>query len=109
MFQYSTSICRGAEALTEEKQTARVGILKGGNVMEYPSETSVELALRRLANESGDDTVDPFRVALLKIHGGQPPRYTVVVVSPQQLLLRERLGSVLGRSFSLGVRSFLLT
>jgi hypothetical protein len=76
--------------------------------MDYPSESRVESALRRLASESGDDTADPFRVALLKIHGGQPPRYTVVVVSPQQLLLRERLGSVVGRSFSLGVRSFLL-
>ena len=77
--------------------------------MEYPSESRVELALRRLATEIGDDTADPFRVALLKIHGGQPPRYTVVVVSPKQMLLRERLGSVVGRSFSLGVRSFLLT
>ena len=28
---------------------------------------------------------------VLKIHGGQPPRYTVVVVSPKQMLLRERL------------------
>ena len=77
--------------------------------MEYPSESRVELALRRLATEIGDDTADPFRVALLKIHGGHPPRYTVVVVSPKQMLLRERLGSVVGRSFSLGVRSFLLT
>jgi hypothetical protein len=77
--------------------------------MEYPSKSRVELALRRLATEIGDDTPDPFRVGLLRVHGGQPPQYTVVVVSPQQLLLRERLGSVLGRSFSLGVRSFLLT
>ena len=77
--------------------------------MEYPRQTRVELALRRLATEIGDDTPDPFRVALLKIHGGQPPQYTVVVVSPKQMLLRERVGAVIGRSFSLGVRSFLLT
>ena len=77
--------------------------------MEYPSKSRVELALRQLATEVGDNTPDPFRVALLKIHGGHPPRYTVVVVSPKQMLLRERLGLVLGRSFSLGVRSFLLT
>ena len=77
--------------------------------MEYPSQGRVELALRRLAHESGDDTAVPFRVALLKIHGGQAPRYTVVMVSPNQILLRERLGSVVGRSLSLGVRSFLLT
>jgi hypothetical protein len=77
--------------------------------MDYPSKSTVELALRRLATEVGDDTADPFRVALLKIHGGRPPQYTVVVVSPKQMLLRERLGAVIGRSFSLGVRSFLLT
>ncbi len=77
--------------------------------MEYPSKSSVELALRRLATEIGDDTADPFRVALLKVHGGYPPQYTVVVVSPKQMLLREKVGAVIGRSFSLGVRSFLLT
>ena len=77
--------------------------------MDYPSKSRVELALRRLATEIGDDTVDPFRVGLLKVHGGHPPQYTVVVVSPEQMLLREKVGAVIGRSFSLGVRSFLLT
>ena len=77
--------------------------------MEYPSLSRVESALTRLATEIGDDTVNPFRVELLKIHGGQPPRYTVVVVSPKRVLLCERLGAVIGRSFSLGIRSFLLT
>ena len=37
--------------------------------MEYPSKSSVELALRRLAEEIEDDTVQPFRVELLKIQG----------------------------------------
>jgi hypothetical protein len=77
--------------------------------MEYPSKSEVELALTRLASEIGDNTAHPFRVELLKIHGGQPPQYTVVVLSPNQMLLREKLGPVIGRSFSLGVRSFLLT
>ena len=77
--------------------------------MEYPSKSRVELALTRLADEIGDDTAHPFRVELLKIHGGQPPRYTVVVLSPKRMLLCDRLGAVVGRSFSLGVRSFLLT
>jgi len=80
-----------------------------GSFIDYPSKSRVELALKRLATEIGDTTAEPFRVELLKVNGGQPPRYTVVVVSPQQLLLRERLGSILGRPFSLGVRSFLLT
>jgi hypothetical protein len=93
-----------------ENEVARIGILKAEGISRStPSESSVELALRRLASDSGDDTADPFRVALLKIHGGQPPRYTLVVVSPKQMLLREKLGLVVGRSFSLGVRSFLLT
>ena len=77
--------------------------------MEYPSKARVDLALTRLANEVGDDTAHPFRVELLKIHGGQPPQYTIVVLSPKQMLLCERLGAVVGRSFSVGVRSFLLT
>ena len=77
--------------------------------MEYPSNSRVELALTRLANEVGDDTAHPFRVELLKIHGGQPPQYTVVVLSPKGMLLCDKLGTVVGRSFSLGVRSFLLT
>jgi len=77
--------------------------------MEYPSKSSVELALTRLAEEIGDDTVHPFRVDLLKIHGGQPPRYTVVVLSPNQMLVCDKLATVVGRSFSVGVRSFLLS
>jgi hypothetical protein len=77
--------------------------------MEYPSKSSVRLALTRLAEEIGDDTLHPFRVDLLKIHGGRPPLYTVVVLSPKRMLLCDRLGTVLGRSFSAGVRSFLLS
>ena len=77
--------------------------------MEYPRQSSVELALTRLASEIGDDTTAPVRVELLKIHGGQLPQYTVVLLSHKRMLLCERLGAVIGRSFSLGVRSFLLT
>ena len=77
--------------------------------MEYPSKSRVEVALTRLAKEIGDDTAAPFRVELFKIHGGQPPRYTVVVLSPKRMLLCDKLGAVVGRSFSLGIRSFLLT
>jgi hypothetical protein len=67
--------------------------------MDYPSKSSVELALTRLAEEIGDNTVHPFRVDLLKIHGGQPPLYTVVVLSPKQMLVCDKLGTVIGRSF----------
>jgi len=77
--------------------------------MDYPSKTSVELALTRLAQEIRDDTVHPFRVDLLRVHGGQSPYYTIVVLSPKQTLLCDKVGMVLGRSFSAGTRSFLLS
>ena len=77
--------------------------------MTYPSELQVELALKRLAGELDDHSSRPFRVDLLKVHGEEAPRYTVVVLSVQGLPLYERLGQVLSRSFSLGIRSFLLT
>jgi hypothetical protein len=77
--------------------------------MDYPSKSSVELALTRLAQAIGDDSVHPFRVDLLKIHGVPAPLYTVVVRSPKQMGLCDRVGMVVGRSFSLGTRSFLLT
>jgi hypothetical protein len=47
-------------------------------------------------------------VELLRVHGVEAPRYTVVIRSPSQRKLCERLEEVLGRSFSLGLRSFLL-
>jgi hypothetical protein len=77
--------------------------------MDYPSTASVEAALARLAQEIGDDSIHPFRVDLLKIHGGQAPLYTVVVRSPKQTLLCDKVGMVLGRSFSAATRSFLLS
>jgi hypothetical protein len=81
----------------------------GIGVMDYPSTASVEAALARLAQEIGDDSIHPFRVDLLKIHGGQAPLYTVVVRSPKQTLLCDKVGMALGRSFSAGTRSFLLS
>jgi hypothetical protein len=77
--------------------------------MSYPSKSDVEWALTRLAREMGDDSLNPFRVDLLKIHGGHPPQYTVVVLSPERMRLFNKLGTVVDRSFSLGIRSFLLT
>jgi hypothetical protein len=77
--------------------------------MTYPSEIQVELALKRLAADLDDHSSRPFRVDLLKVHGEEAPRYTVVVLSARRNLLYERLGEVLSRSFSLGIRSFLLT
>ena len=108
--RYAGRRLAGAARLsTAEGGGGRGQAKRGGSLMEYPSKSRVELALTRLANEIGDDTAHPFRVELLKIHGGQPPQYTVVVLSPKRMLLCDRLGAVVGRSFSLGVRSFLLT
>ena len=77
--------------------------------MEYPSETSVELALRRLANESGDDTVVPFVLHCSRSMAGSRLGTRLWWSRPNSCCCARGLGQVLGRSFSLGVRSFLLT
>ncbi len=77
--------------------------------MEHPTNLQVQLALKRMAEELGDDSLRPFRVELLRIHGSEAPKYTVVVLSTRRALLCEHLGKVVGRSFDLGIRSFLLT
>lgn len=76
--------------------------------MEYPTSTEVEKCLKHLAAEVGDLTTKPFRVDLLPVSGGKPPMYTVVILSPGKERLRQGIGQLLDRSFSLGVGSFTL-
>jgi len=65
--------------------------------------------LKSLANLAGDPSARPFRVDLLRVHGrSASPLYTVVMLSQQRSLLREKLSDVLHRSFALGIRSFVL-
>ena len=76
--------------------------------MEYPLATEVEKCLKRVAAEVGEQTTKPFRVDLLPVSGGKPPMYTVVILAPGKERLRQAIGQLLNRSFSLGVGSFTL-
>ena len=73
--------------------------------MNYANTDELEAVLKSLANLAGDPSARPFRVDLLRDHGRSA---TVVMLSQQRSLLREKLSDVLHRSFALGIRSFVL-
>ena len=74
--------------------------------MDYPTPVEIEQCLNKVAVEIGDDTDTPFRVNLLPVYGDKPPIYIVVMRSRAKEPLRQELGKLLHRSFSLGVGSF---
>ena len=76
--------------------------------MQYPSSSQLQACLKNLA--SGVSCIEdrPFRVDMLPVYGGKPPMYTVVILSSAKERLREKIGEILNRSFSLGVGSFTL-
>lgn len=76
--------------------------------MEYPAESDLETCLRKIAYEAGDASGSPFRINMVRLHG-KPPMYSVVILSPKREPLRQRLGQLLSRNFSLGVTSIMLT
>jgi hypothetical protein len=76
--------------------------------MNYPNKDELEAVLGILAKQVGDLSARPFRVDPLRIHGGGAPMYTVVILSQQRSLLREKLSAVLHRSFATGTGSFVL-
>jgi hypothetical protein len=76
--------------------------------MEYPAESDLETCLRKIAFETGDSSSSPFRINMVRLHG-KPPMYSVVILSPKREPLRQRLGQLLSRNFSLGVTSIMLT
>jgi hypothetical protein len=75
--------------------------------MEYPAETDLESCLRKIAYETGDKSSIPFRINMVRLHG-KPPMYSVVILSAKREPLRQRLGQILSRNFSLGVTSIML-
>jgi hypothetical protein len=79
-----------------------------GEEMNYPSKDELEAVLRTLAKQAGDPSTRPFRIDPLPVHGGGSPMYTVVLLSQQKSLLREKLSDVLHRSFAVGTGSFVL-
>jgi len=76
--------------------------------MRYPTASEVELGLKGVAAELGEQSSAPFRVGMLPVNGGKPPLYTVVILAAEREPLRQKLGQVLNRSFNLGVSSFAL-
>ena len=63
--------------------------------MNYPSKDELEAVLSTLAKQVGDQSARPFRVDPLPVHGSRgSPMYTVVILSKQGLLLREKLSGI---------------
>jgi hypothetical protein len=76
--------------------------------MNYPNKDELEAVLEALAKQLGDHSARPFRVDPLRVHGSGPPMYTVVILSQQKSLLRDKLSDILHRSFAMGTGSFVL-
>jgi hypothetical protein len=76
--------------------------------VQYPTSSELQACLKTLAAEVACSVDRPFRVDMLPVYGGKPPMYTVVILSPAKEQLRQKLGEILNRSFSLGVGSFTL-
>src|SRR5262249_32989429 len=89
--------CRPRMKLDRDSMTAQ-----------YPPATALEERLRLLALEIGDQTDKPFRVDLVRVHGGKPPVYCVVIRSSPKEPLRRQLEQLLNRRLTCGVTSFML-
>jgi hypothetical protein len=76
--------------------------------MQYPTPSEVEQSLKLFAEEIGDTTDSPFRVAMVARHGGKAPVYSVVIRGVDQEPIRKKLAEVLNRRFSLGGTSLAL-
>ena len=50
----------------------------------------------------------PFRVDVVRVHGGKPPIYSVVIRSSAKEPLRQRLEQLLNRRLTCGISSFML-
>ncbi len=80
----------------------------GATSTQYPQASTLEERLKLLAIELGDATPKPFRVDLVRVHGGKPPIYSVVIRSSAKEPLRKRLEHLLNRSLTCGISSFML-
>jgi hypothetical protein len=75
---------------------------------QYPQAAALEESLKDLAIEVGDATAKPFRVDMVRVHGGKPPIYCVVIRSRAKEPLRQRLEQLLNRRLTCGSTSFML-
>jgi hypothetical protein len=74
----------------------------------YPQASALEERLKQLAIEVGDATPKPFRVDVVRVHGGKPPIYSVVIRSSAKEPLRQKLEQLLDRRLTCGISSFML-
>ncbi len=74
----------------------------------FPQASTLEDCLTRLAAGIGDKAPNPIGVNMLRVHGGKPPIYLVVIRSPSKEPLRQRLERLLNRQLAFGVSSFML-
>jgi hypothetical protein len=75
---------------------------------QYPQAFALEDCLKHLAIELGDNTAKPFRVDMIRVHGGKPPIYCIVIRSSAKEPLRQRLEQLLNRRLTCGSTSFML-
>ena len=75
---------------------------------DYPTPSELEGCLKKIAIETGDVTLVPFRVDIVA-QQGKAPMYSVMIKSPDKDRLRQQIGKILSRSFALGTTSFMLT
>jgi hypothetical protein len=75
---------------------------------QYPQASALEERLKHFAVEVGDVTPKPFRVDVVRVHGGKPPIYSVVIRSSAKEPLRKKLEQLLNRPLTCGISSFML-
>jgi len=75
---------------------------------QYPQAFALEECLKHLAIDLGDATAKPFRVDMIRVHGGKPPVYCVVMRSSAKEPLRQRIEQLLNRRLTCGISSFML-
>jgi len=76
--------------------------------IQYPQAIVLEQRLQQLTAEIGDATRKPFRVDMVRIHGGKPPVYSLVILSYAKEPLRRMLEQLLERPLTCGVSSFMI-
>ena len=77
-------------------------------IVKYPEACALEDRLKQLAMEIGNQDPKPFRVDLVRVHGGKAPLYCVVMRSADKAGLRRQLEPLLHRPLNCGITSFML-
>jgi len=92
---------------TKAAEADNSGVVHGMSA-QHPQAIALEQRLQQLAAEIGDATPKPFRVDMVRIHGGKPPVYSLVILSYAKEPLRRMLEQLLDRPLTCGVSSFMI-